>query len=127
MAMALLGQMADTGQWLVMVDGITPLHFATQEEAISYMSKTATATAVVDCVQTLTTAMDSGPDLWQEHFDKVAQEGAFTDEDLAPLGITVTEYLACVTLLDNLKKFFNAEAVAPDAYRVVVNNVRRVP
>jgi hypothetical protein len=124
--MEMLGQFAE-GQWLVMVDGTTPLHFDTQQEAISYMSKTATASAVVDCVQTLTIAMDSGPDLWQEHFDKVAQEGAYTDEDLAPLGITVDEYLACVTLLDALKKFFASEAVPVDAYRVVVNNVRRVP
>jgi hypothetical protein len=124
--MEMLGQF-ENGQWLVMVDGTTPLHFNTQQEAIAYMSKTATASAVIDCVQTLTVAMDSGPDLWQEHFDKVAQEGDFTDDDLAPLGITLSEYLGCVTLLDALKKFFAAEAVPVDAYRVVVNNVRRVP
>ena len=123
----MFGQMADTGQWLVMVNGNQPLYFDTEQEAIAYMSKTATASAVIDCVQTLTVAMDSGPDLWQEHFDKVAQEGDYTDEDLAPLGVTVSEYLACVTLLDALKKFFGAEAVPVDAYRVVVNNVRRVP
>jgi len=126
MTMQMLGQFAD-GQWLVMVDGTTPIHFNTEQEAIAYMSKSATAAAVIDCVQTLTVALDSGPDLWQEHFDTVAREGAYTDEDLAPLGITVTEYLACVTLLDALRKFFGAEAVPVDAYRVVVNNVRRVP
>ena len=125
--MAMLGQMADTGQWLVMVDGNQPLYFATEQEAIAYMSKTATASAVIDCVQTLTVAMDSGPDLWQEHFDTVAREGDFTDEDVASMGITANEYLGCVMLLDALKKFFGAEAVPVDAYRVTVNNVRRVP
>lgn len=90
------------------------------------MGKLGTAAAIVQCVQTLAPAMDVGPDLWQEYWDARNADGDFTDEDVAALGISAADLASCVTLLENLKKFFGNEAVSSDAYRVVVNKVRRV-
>lgn len=124
--MQLLGQMVDTGEWLVWVSNDLTLSFATELEARQAMNKLGTAQAIVACAQTLTTVLDTGPDVWQEYFDVVNADGAFTDEDVAPLGITANDLVSCVTLLDNMKKFFGAEVPNPDAYRIVVNKIRRV-
>ena len=122
--MQLLGRAA-SGEWLLLVAQGNVVAFASEVEARQAMSKIETARAILGCVQTLTTAMDTGADVWQEFWDVTNARGAYTDEELAALGITAAELAGCVTLLDNLRKFFGNEPVSQDAYRVVVNNVRR--
>lgn len=114
------------GKWLLRFSDGAALSFNSQAKAVEFMSKLKTAKAIVECVQTLTAVMDSGPDLWQEYWDVVAADGAFTDNDVDKLGITAAQLTACVTLLENMKKFFGNEAVQTNSYRVTVNNVRRV-
>ena len=117
----MIGQTAD-GLWLVRLDNGTIVQYATQAEAMAAMSKVAMVKAVVGCVQSLATATDTSADLWQEYWDR----GAPSADDLAAAGITEADMVACVNLLDNFNKFMNDEAVTQDAYRITLNQVRRV-
>lgn len=119
--MQLIGQTAD-GAWLVRLDGGNIVQYATQAEAMAAMSKIAMVRAIVGCVQSLATATDTSADLWQEYWD----QGAPSADELAAAGITQEQMVACVNLLDNFGKFMNNQAVTQDAYRVTLNQVRRV-
>lgn len=90
------------------------------------MQRLQTAAAVVRAVQGLTETMDSAPDVYQEYWDVVNGSGSFTDEELELLGITAAQLVSCITVLENLNKFFAGEAVAANSYRATVNTMRRV-
>lgn len=89
-------------------------------------SRLATAAAVVRCVQSLAAPMDASPDIWQEFWDVVNGSGAFTDEELAAMGITAAQLGSCVTVLENLNKFISGDTPATDVYRATINTMRRV-
>lgn len=100
--------------------------FETREEAQIVAAKLETARAILQVVQSLASATDSAGDRWQEYFDVTAAHGAYTDEDLAALGIDAATLISCVTLLEQFNNFMNNEVVTQDAYRVTLNKVRRV-
>jgi len=89
-------------------------------------SRVRTAAAVVRTVQALAEPMDAAGDMWQEFWDVVNGSGAFTDEELEPLGITAAQLASCVTVLENFNKFVQGQSPANDAYRVTINTMRRI-
>jgi hypothetical protein len=110
-----------SGQWLLR-NGNQVISYATAGEARRAMSRIAMVQAIVRCVQSLATATDTGADLWQEYWDR----GAPSADELAQAGITQEQLVACINLLENFNKFMNNQAVTQDAYRVTLNQVRRV-
>ena len=113
-----------SGDWIVF-DGVTKHRFDTEAEAYvwreSMSKKTELAQAVVADVQSVAGIMDDGPDALQRYFDSGY---TYTDEDLAELGITATQFTACLTLLENIDKFFGGTNPTNTVYRVTVNAVR---
>jgi hypothetical protein len=89
----------------------------------AYMSKIDLAKAIIFQAQLLARPMDEAGDVLQEYFDSGV---TFTDEDVAALGVTAAQIVACLTLLENVVKFFGGNTPANAAYRVTVNAVRRV-
>ncbi len=88
-------------------------------EVKAIMAKLDTAKAVVSQVQGLAVPMDAAPDTFQEYWDVVNAEGAFTDAELEPLGITAAQLTACTATIEA----FNTLMVAQHA---TVNTMRRV-
>ena len=80
------------------------------------------ARAIVAQAQLLAVPMDASPDAVQEYFDSGI---TFVDEDVAALGITAAQVVACITMLENVNKFFAGGNPANAQYRVNVNAVRR--
>lgn len=93
-----------------------------QIEGETMAKKLETAKAIVAAVQSLSTATDSAADLEAEFFDV----GTFTDEDVAPLGITAAQLASCITLLQQVNKLMSGQATTPAIYRTTLNAVRRV-
>jgi len=91
----------------------------TAAEVKSVMAKLDTAKAVIVQVQQLATPMDSAPDIFQEYWDVVNSEGAFTDEDVTPLGITAAQLGSCITVIE----VFNTLMAT---HHAAVNLMRRV-
>lgn len=97
-------------------------------------AKEMTARETVRQVQALTGIMDIGPDVWQQYWDVTNSFGVYQDDvegqavdpDLIAIGMTKAQLVSCVTLLENLKKFFGNEAVATNTYRITVNDVRHL-
>ena len=87
------------------------------------MAKLETARAIVAAVKTLTTVNDVAGDLVAEYWDL---GGGFTDEDVAPLGITAAQLTACITTLEQAALFMEGSATTPVVHRVTLNAVRRV-
>jgi hypothetical protein len=86
-----------------------------------------TAAAVVRCGQSLAQPMDDAPDRWQEYWDVVnSPGGAYTDEELEPLGITAEQLTTAIGLLENFNKFMSGEAPVVSVYRITVNGLRHV-
>lgn len=85
-----------------------------------------TAASVVRCGQSLAAPMDEGPDRWQAFWDAVNAGGAYTDEELEPLGITAAQLGQAITLLEAFNKFMSGAQPNNDVYRVVVNGLRYV-
>jgi hypothetical protein len=117
-----LGQTAE-GRTLLRRDNGTIVEYASIGEANEAMSRLGTAVAIVQCVQSLAKAADSAADLRLEYFDV---GGSYTDEELAPLGITAEQIVNCVNMLENFAKFLNNEAITVGAYRITLNQVRRM-
>ncbi len=88
-------------------------------EVRSIMAKLDTAKAVVGQVQNLAQPMDAAPDTFQEYWDVVNAEDAFTDEELTLIGITAAQLTACIATIEA----FNTLMVAQHA---TVNVMRRV-
>ena len=80
------------------------------------------ARAIVAQAQLLAVPMDASPDVVQEYFDSGI---TFTDADVAALGLTAAQVVACITLLENVNKFFAGGSPTNAQYRVTVNGVRR--
>ena len=114
-------QAAD-GRWILWT-GTAKLYFDTQMEALQTMDKLKLAQAIIYQTQLHAKPNDEGGDVLQEYFDSGV---AFTDEDVAPLGVTAAQVVSCLTLLENAAKFYNGNTPANAAYRVTVNAVRRV-
>ena len=98
-------------------------------EVKSAMAKLDTAKAVVTQVQQLAPPMDGAPDIFQEYWDVVSAEGAFTDEDVSPLGITAAQLGSCVTVIEAFNKLMVGDAEDPpamSAYHATINTMRRV-
>lgn len=100
----------------------THLYFDTEMEARQAMNKLELAGAIIYQAQLLAKPLDEGPDVLQEYFDAGI---TFTDEDVAALGVTAAQVTACLTLLENVNKFFRGENPTNAVYRVTINNVRR--
>ena len=81
------------------------------------------ALAVVRCVQAAGTAMDAAPDLVREYF--ACGYSGITDADVERLGITAADLVNCITLMQNLDKFFTNQAVTQGDHQVTVNKVKR--
>lgn len=91
-------------------------------EARQLMAKIETARAIVQAVQSLTTAADSASDLEAEYFDV----GSFVDADVAALGVTASDLAGCITLLQQVAALMTGGATTPAVYRTTLNKVRRV-
>ena len=128
------------GQWLVYASA-EPTIFETESQArwfaLSGESTDATiaarsievmaqklelARAIVAQAQLLAVPMDASPDAVQEYFDSGI---TFVDEDVAALGITAAQVVACITMLENVNKFFSGGNPTNAQYRVNINAVRR--
>ena len=114
-------QSAD-GKWILLVNA-NKLYFDTEMEARQTMDKLELAKAIIFQAQLHARPMDEGPDVLQEYFDDGM---TFTDEDVAPLGVTAAQVTACLTLLENAGKFYAGDSPTNSAYRGTVNSVRRV-
>lgn len=112
---------ATPGAWYVS-DAGNEYQFDSQEEAMLFMAKLATAKAIVTTVQSLAVATDSAADLESEYFDV----GSWSDQDVAALGITASDLASCITLLQQVKALMTGAATAPALYRATLNKVRRV-
>lgn len=112
------------GKWVLVAGALANQEYPydTQAEAMTAMSKLATATAIVQAVQSLASAADGASDLEAEYFDV----GAPQDEDVTALGLTAADIAACVTLLQQVHKLMTNQATTPAAYRTTLNKVRRV-
>lgn len=96
------------------------------EEVTELDAKQAVAVEIVRQVKALAPLTDDVPDIWQRYWDVVNEVGAFADEDIASLGITTAQLGGCVTLLENIKKMMNNEAVTANTYRITINGVRHL-
>lgn len=85
-----------------------------------------TAASLIRCGQSLATPMDDAPDRWQAFWDQVNATGAYTDEELEPLGITAAQLTMAIALLENFNKFMQGETPAVSIYRITVNGLRHV-
>jgi hypothetical protein len=113
--------------YLLRIPGKPALEFATEKEARVFMAKLETATAIVAVVQSLTTAVDGAGDRWQEYWDIRNTAGVFTDQDVAPLGITSAQLDSCISLLDAFGDFLTgADQGGAQVWRTSINQVRRV-
>lgn len=99
------------------------LHYGTSLEAKEVMTRLELIKAIVQVVQQAVPLMDEGPDVLQEYFDSGI---TITDEDVASLGLVAADVTACLTLLENIDKFFSGTVSIDAVYRVTVNKVRRV-
>lgn len=66
-------------------------------------------------------------DLIDYYFDKGYNGGGadpIVDADLLPLKVTAADFVNAITLLQNLNKFFNNEAVTQGDYYTTANKVR---
>jgi len=109
--------------WWILWTGEEKIYFDTEMEAKQTMEKLELAKAIIYQTQLHARIMDENPDVLQEYFDAGV---TFTDEDVAPLGVTAAQVTACLTLLENAGKFYAGNTPANAAYRVTVNAVRRV-
>jgi hypothetical protein len=113
--------------YLLRIPGKPTLEFVTEKEARVFMAKLETATAIVAVVQSLTTAVDGAGDRWQEYWDIRNTAGVFTDQDVAPLGITSAQLDSCISLLDAFGDFLTgADQGGAQVWRTSINQVRRV-
>ena len=80
------------------------------------------ARAIVAQAQQLAPVMDGAPDVVQEYFDSGI---TFADDDVAALGLTAAQVVACITMLENANKFFSGGNPTNAQYRVNINAVRR--
>jgi hypothetical protein len=112
---------SEGGQWYASINGQN-IECDNEAEARRLMAKIQTARAIVQAVQSLATAADSAADLEAEFFDV----GAFTDADVAALGITASDLAGCITLLQQVKALMSGQATAAAMYRTTLNKVRRV-
>lgn len=97
--------------------------FTTQQEAVQMTSKLQLAEAIIYQAQLHAKPMDEGADVLQEYFDSGV---TFTDEDVAPLGVTAADVVNCLTLLEHAAKFYGGNTPANAMYRVTINAIRRV-
>ena len=111
------------GTWVLLAGDGTKQYFETEMEAKIAMSKLELAQAIIYQAQLHAKPLDENPDVLQEYFDSGI---TFTDEDVAALGITAAQVTACLTLLENVGKFYAGNSPANAAYRVTINAVRRV-
>jgi hypothetical protein len=95
--------------------------FETELEAWQMSQKLETAREIIRVAKSLATVADLGADVTQEYFDS----SAFTDDDVAPLGITAAQLTSVITMLQELEKFFSNEAVTAALYRTTLNGIRR--
>ena len=109
------------GHWYANADG-REYQFETEQEARQAMAKIETAKAIVRVVQSLALATDGAPDLEAEYFDV----GAWTDADVAALGITAADLASCITLLQQVAALMTGGATSPAVYRTTLNKMRRV-
>lgn len=98
---------------------------AVRDDSEIDQGKLRTAAAIIRGAQTIVPIADSAGALWQEYWDVIGQDG-LNDSELAALGIKAETLAATVTLLENFVKFANGEAAQPTAYRVTLNQIRRV-
>jgi hypothetical protein len=118
---------ASKNNWLLRFADGSANEYATEGEANEAMAKIETAISVVELTQTLATATDGALDRWQEYFDWVNAQGPFTDEDLAPLGITAEQLGSCINLLQAFNQFVSGlDQGGPQIWRITINAVRRV-
>lgn len=108
-------------------------YLPTGSEGERLMAKIDTAKAIVSKVQTLVPIMETASDLVAEYWDVTNAVGAFTDEDLAPIGITAVQLTACLTLVEQMPKLFEGlnetdghSSIFPTTYRITVNSVKRL-
>ena len=112
---------AQDGHWYINDNGkITHLPPGMEGEIMA--QKLELARAIVATVQQLAPVMDMVPDIVQEYFDSGI---TFADEDVAALGLTAAQVVACITMLDNATKFFSGGNPTNAQYRVSINAVRR--
>ncbi len=79
---------------------------------------------VLTKVRELANVMDAEDSLVSEYFDVPARQ-ALTEDELEKLQITQADVASCITLFQNLDKFFNNQAPSTADYSVTVNTVRR--
>lgn len=115
----------ELGQWVLWVRwNDIHLYFEKRQEAFEAMAKIDLAKAIIWRAQQLTETMDNGPDVVQEYFDSGI---TFTDYDLESLGVTASQVVSCITLLQNITKFFGGDdTLTPAVYRTTVNSIRRI-
>ncbi len=110
-------QSAD-GRWILWT-GAGKIYYDSEGEAKAAMAKLDTAKATVSQIQGLAVPMDEAPDTFQEYWDVVAAEGAFTDSELEPLGITAVQLTACIATIEAFNTLMTAQ-------HATVNVMRRV-
>jgi len=114
-------QAADGRQ--ILWDGKSKTYFNTQMEVLQAMVKIELAKTILRQAQRQAEVMDEAPDVLQEYFDSGE---TFVDEDVAALGVTAAQVVACLTLLENLGKFYAGAEPLNATYRTTINAVRRV-
>ena len=110
-----------TEKWGIFFGGNFTYYFDTELEARQMSQKFETAKEILRVANTLSTVADLGADVVQEYFDSPT----ITDEDVAPLGITLAQLQAVITMLQQMEKFFSNEAVTAALYRTTLNGIRR--
>ena len=90
------------------------------------MAKLATATSIVNAVKTLTTMADTGAPLVEEYWHVVGEYGAFTDEELATIGMTAARLASCITFCEQVGLLLSGGITTPAEYRVTLDIVRRI-
>lgn len=98
-------------------------------EAYTMSEKISFVLRAQELTEHLAAVMDGGPDLVQLFFDRAYGSGGaneIADADIASTSLTAAQVVSAITLLQNFDKFCNAGNPANDAYRVTVNQVRRL-
>lgn len=94
------------------------------EEVLMIEQRLELAKAIIRQAQHHLAAMDENQDVLQEYWDSGSV--AFTDEEVAELGLTAVEVNACLTLLENAGKFYGGTNPTNAIYRTTINAIRRV-
>ena len=89
------------------------------------LDKTRTVAALIRNGQAFIPVAEDAQTLFQEYWDVVGGEGLNADE-LGYLGVDAETVGSVVTLMENIGKFVQGEAVTQTMYRITLNQIRRL-